>query len=159
MQSGQDTSNTYSGIYLNDATEVSIIANRSGDTGAGTRQKYGIAEAGTANNNRIIGNMVLRNQTGGILVSGAGTVVKDNYGYATENSGTATFSGDGIATSFSFAHGLAATPTVVNLEAKSADAVGDKYWSADATNITVTFAAAPAAGTDNVVIGWDAKVR
>jgi hypothetical protein len=80
-------------------------------------------------------------------------------GVVLENSGTAIFSGDGLATSFSFAHGLATTPTVVNLEAKSADAAGDKYWTADATNITVTFAAAPAAGTDNVVIGWEAKVR
>ncbi|MCL0079144.1 hypothetical protein M1O56_05745 [Dehalococcoidia bacterium] len=74
------------------------------------------------------------------------------------NSGTATFSGDGVATSFTFAHGLANTPTVVHLEAKSADASGDKFWSADSVNITVTFVTAPPAGINNVILGWEAKI-
>jgi hypothetical protein len=98
------------------------------------------------------------NGTGALYLPGSARIW-GNKGYVTENSGVATFSGDAATTAFTIAHGLAATPTVVNLEAKSADAVGDKYWTADATNITVTFAAAPAAGTDNVVIGWEAKVR
>ena len=50
------------------------------------------------------------------------------------------------------------SPPHMNLEAKTADASEAKYWSADITNITVTFITAPPAGTDNVVIGWKAEV-
>jgi len=75
-----------------------------------------------------------------------------------ENSGTATFSGDGATVAFNIAHGLAATPTYVSLEAESAGAVGDKYWSAGAVNITVTFITAPPTGVNNVVIGWKGEI-
>jgi hypothetical protein len=75
-----------------------------------------------------------------------------------ENSGTATFSGDGSTVAFSFAHGLAATPTHVKIGAKSDDAAGDWKWSADATNVTITFMTAPASGTNNVVFSWEAQV-
>jgi len=74
------------------------------------------------------------------------------------NSGTATFSGKETITTFTIPHGLVSTPTVVKLEAKTADAAGDKYWTADATNITVTFLTAPPAGTGNVVLSWEAEV-
>ena len=109
----------------------------------------------------VIKNNDLRNSGvhGAIQDAGVGTIIEGNPGYVDRNSGVATFSGDGVATSFTFAHGLADTPTVVNLEARSADAAGDKHWSADAVNITVTFITAPPAGTNNVVIGWEAKVR
>ena len=75
-----------------------------------------------------------------------------------KNSGTAPFNGTGSQTVFTIAHGCASTPSHVSLEAKTADASGVKYWSADGTNITVTFITAPPAGTNNVVIGWKAEV-
>jgi hypothetical protein len=80
------------------------------------------------------------------LYSGNLPNVKRNRGYTTENSGTATFSGDGTTVSFSFAHGLAATPTHVEISPTSDDAAGDWKWSADATNVTITFMTAPASG-------------
>jgi len=89
---------------------------------------------------------------------GTNTKIKNNIGYVTENSGTATFSGDGTTTAFTFAHGLATTPTHVEISPKSDDATGDWKWSADATNITITFMTAPASGTDNVVFSWRAEV-
>ncbi len=75
---GQDATNTYSGIYLNNASECTIVGNRSDDLGTGTRQKYGIEEAGTSDQNIILGNMVRRNLTGGILVLGVATQVGHN---------------------------------------------------------------------------------
>jgi len=86
------------------------------------------------------------------------TFVRRNYGYVTENSGVATFSGDGVTTSFSWAHGLVSTPNVVLVTPKSADAAITHSVSADATNITIKFTSAPAAGTDNVVLEWYAEV-
>jgi len=124
------------------------------------RADYGIEEepGATTDYNIIEENYIEGVDVAGIRTIGANTKVRRNIGYVTENSGTATFSGDGTTTSFTIPHGLASTPTVVKLEAKSADAAGDKYWTADATNITVTFLTPPPAGTDNVVLSWKAEV-
>lgn len=81
--SGQATSNTYSGIYLNNAVDTSVIGNRSGDIGSGTRQKYGIEEAGTSDNNIIIGNMLDRNGTAAMVTVGASTMVLNNRSFTT----------------------------------------------------------------------------
>jgi parallel beta-helix repeat protein len=85
MQSGVEASNTYSGIYLDSSSDWTLTGNRSGDSGSGTRQKYGIEEAGTSNNNVIVGNMLDRNQTGGALIVGAATVVHSNRGFNPNN--------------------------------------------------------------------------
>lgn len=73
------------------------------------------------------------------------------------NAGTETFSGDGVATAFTIPHGLTATPSARVVWAESVDAAGDRYVTADATNLTVTFIAAPASGTNNVVLGFDVR--
>jgi hypothetical protein len=75
-----------------------------------------------------------------------------------KNGGTATFSGNGSQTQFTIAHGLVGTPNIWRVEAGSADAKGDKYVTANATNLTVTFATAPPAGTNNVVLVWQAEM-
>jgi hypothetical protein len=46
----------------------------------------------------------------------------------------------------------------VEISPKSDDAAGDWKWSADATNITITFMTAPPSGVDNVVFSWRAWV-
>ncbi len=77
-QSGQNVGNTYAGIYLNSAADVTVTGNRSGDTGSGTRQKYGFQEAGSSDNNLVTGNMFDRNGTSGMLVLGANTIYSSN---------------------------------------------------------------------------------
>ena len=81
-----------------------------------------------------------------------------NEGYITENSGTATFSGDGTTTQFKIEHGLVSTPSKVQVTAMSSDAAGDFYVTADATYIYVTYKTAPPSGTDNVKLSWSAEV-
>jgi len=92
------------------------------------------------------------------IVTGTNIVFENNKNYATKNSGQATFSGDGATTSFNIAHGLASTPSVVIVTPASEHARGDFHVEADATNITVTYASAPPAGTNNVVLYWYAEV-
>lgn len=58
--------------------------------------------------------------------------------------------GTGAQTVFNVAHGLNGTPVDFNLEARTAVAGAAHGITADATNLIVTFAAAPAAGTGNV---------
>ena len=80
------------------------------------------------------------------------------YGRFFQNSGTATFSGDGSTTQFTIAHGLVAQPSNVRITPASADAAGDFYVTTDATNIYVNYKTAPASGTSNVVLMWYAEV-
>lgn len=76
-----------------------------------------------------------------------------------EETGQASFDGDGAATVFTIPHTLGETPTRAFLEARSADAVGDRFVSGlTDTDIEVTFAAAPASGTGNVVLDYYARV-
>jgi hypothetical protein len=77
---------------------------------------------------------------------------------ASSNDGTATFSGDGVTTTFAITHGLGVAPTTVNLTAASAAAAAAFWWSASSTTITVTYLVAPANGSGNVVISWKAVI-
>ena len=83
---------------------------------------------------------------------------RDIHGYMNENSGTATFSGDGTTTQFSIAHGLVSTPTKVLVTPMTADAASDFYVTADDTNIYINYLTAPASGTDNLKFSWFAEV-
>jgi len=116
---------------------------------------YAIREYGTSNNN-LIGDNIIR--AGTISWVGVNTVVKRNIGYLTENSGTATFSGDGTTTQFSIEHGLVSTPSKIQVTAMSSDAAGDFYVTADATYIYVNYNTAPPSGIDNVKLSWSAEV-
>jgi hypothetical protein len=117
---------------------------------------YSFVFYGNAFNVRMLGN-TFRNCTN--TSYGAGVLyAKFNEGFVTENSGTATFSGTGAQTAFTIAHGLAGTPTTAVVTAGSSDAKGDFYVTYDATNITVTYATAPPAGTGNVALHWSASM-
>ncbi len=161
---GQKTDNTYNGISLeglNNGTTESLIFARIDNynqdyTSYTNKQKYGIYEDSMSDYNKILGISV-GNATGSVYVSGVHTVV-DVIGYANKNSGTATFSGDGSTTQFTIAHGLVAEPNKVTVTPATSDAAGDFYITKDATNIYVNYNTAPASGTDNVVLLWEAEV-
>jgi len=74
-----------------------------------------------------------------------------------ENSGTATFTGDGTTTVFNIAHGLVSTPTFYSATPLTLAARADHLLSADATNIIVTFDVAPALGA-SIQFSWKAEV-
>jgi len=142
----------------------------------------GVAIRDYANNNIIIGNEFKDLSGTGISVEGAdsiifnnsfysstgtpisisdyasGYIIKHNKGYATENSGTATFSGNGTTTQFSIAHGLVKAPSKVLVTPMTADAASDFYVTADDTNIYINYKSAPPSGTDNLKFSWYAEV-
>ena len=84
--------------------------------------------------------------------------LRRNLGYATENSGTATFSGDGSTTQFSIAHGLVSEPSKVQVTPMTEDAARDFYVTKDDTNIYVNYLSPPPSGSDNVKLSWYAEV-
>lgn len=121
----------------------------------------------TYGNIRIIGNRIVSTNIdvaidtdvgaivyGNVVPSGktinSGYALWDNYGYRRRTITTVTFSGNGSQTTFSFAHGLNETPTKIIATPMTADAAGDFYCYADATNIYIVYKTAPPAGTNNV---------
>jgi len=158
----------HAGIYLGDSKYCIVIGNHAIDTQSTPTQGYGIKEDGElADYNIIRLNYVSGNVVQQISKVGAHTIVRDNLGFVTENSGTATFSGDGTTDDFNIgAHGLAVTDPnriVVKVTPISSDAIAASPCvgyvdPADNTKIRVKFASPPASGTDNVKIIWEAQV-
>lgn len=134
----QASSNTYSGIIINDSFKNNIFNNRIGSSytgGGGEKQKYGVKETGTSDYNEICFNIIESYLTNGIVKVGANTVVKQNVGYVTENSGTATISSG---TSVVVTHGLAGTPTVVIVTPRSTGYGSFAVTARTSTTFTIT---------------------
>jgi len=102
-------------------------------------------------------------------------IIRRNRGFVTENSGVAVFSGDGSTTEFTVGagHGLSVSPsdpsrllivcTPVSPDAMAASPLVCYPEDADADGkyetIKVKFASAPASGTNNVKVRWEAKLK
>ena len=166
MNNGQSGTG-YNGIHIEGSLasfRTLVIGNASMDLQTTKTQEYGIYETSTATtftgDNIIAYNVVPSGlqAVGSIYKSGSNTKVLNNLGYVTQNSGKATFSGDGTTTQFTIAHGLISAPSKVVVTPCSADASGQFYVTADATNIYVNYSTAPPAGTDNVCLYWEVEV-
>jgi len=158
IDNSKETANSWDGIMLYDTVRDVIVGNIIRNTLTPPNQRYGVKEGGASDYNLIIGNIIENMATGAIDTIGANTEVRHIQGYVTENEGVATFSGDGSTTVFNIPHGLPSTPTKYGVSPLTPDADADRTITADATNIIVTFSAAPPAGTNNVKFGWWAKL-
>ena len=170
--------NSNYGLYINawEACRKNIIEGlRIFDDQASPTQQYGIYVLGPYVGGTVIRNCkVWNNVTKDVYIDASVTekiVFEGVEGYATKSSGTATFSGDGTTTDFLIGtHGLAVTDPskiVVKVTPASPDAiaaspcvgyVSDEDGDGKYESIRVKFASAPAAGTDNVKVVWEAEV-
>ncbi len=75
-----------------------------------------------------------------------------------KNAGVSVQSGTGSATTFNIAHGLFTTPTNARVTPGSLAASASFYVTLGSTNITLTYASAPANATNNLTWYWDASV-
>jgi len=121
--------------------------------------QYGIRELGDYVDYNVFKNNEIYDQTTTpASIIGTNTVIKHNIGYATENSGVATFSGDGSTTEFKIEHGLVSTPSKYAVSPLTPDADASRTITVDDTYIIITFSTAPPSGTDNIKFGWWAEV-
>jgi hypothetical protein len=133
-----------------------IEGNRILDSQGTKTQEYGIKMTYT-DYARIFNNDLDGNRTGAISPVGSNNVIKDNIGYVTENSGTATLANGN--TSIAVNHGLAVTPAAGDIMVTPIEAWGNmtNFWidAYTATRFTIHAAQDPGQDVDFV---WKAAV-
>jgi len=156
---GNICNGNYRGIEVNaDALYTTITGNICRDDGS-TTSEYGIILTANTDYVNINANDLTGNTIANFLNNSSGThiTVRNNMGYVTENSSTATVLN--TATSIAVAHGLATTPTRVFITPKENPTNPVTFWWVDtvgATNFTINVNADP--GASNLDFDWEAKV-
>jgi len=156
VKDNNQSGGSYDGIIAGGNTSVEKLIIQ-GCSILGTTHRYGINLGGVTQNCIVVENTI-EGGTSPIVNNGTNNIIRWNRGYLTENSSTATFSGDGSTTQFQIAHGLVSTPSKVLVTPMSSDAAGDFYVTADDTYIYVNYKTAPPSGTDNIKLSWYAEV-
>jgi parallel beta-helix repeat protein len=170
LDCSQTTTNTRDGIIIdgnNNSTEVSgnVIISQ---TTTAKKMRYAInVRTSKSYNTRIFNNRIEGTfGTGNINNAGTNTQFKFNYGFVTENCGTATGKLDGG----TIAHGLAGKPTSVRLTCLNATygtpaLLVNVYWnqvSSTTTNIVVNVYWANGTAISSgagVAISWSAEYK
>lgn len=139
-------SSTYSGIRVVDNSLRNIIANNI----CMDNDNYEIFIGAGSNNNTLIGNHVYgTDHVGTISDAGTDTIIRDNYGFVSENSGITA----AIATATAVAHGLDGTPAYVSIVAAEAGPTDIYVTAVGAANFTVNFG-----GGGNKTFFWRASL-
>jgi Right handed beta helix region len=140
---------------------VLVIGNRCGDREASPSQDYGIQidAAGTVTSMTVVDNDVEDNVTAGILHAGTAPIIRNNRGFVTENSGTATIlSGT---TSIVVTHGLSVTPTLDDISVVFGEnSTNDPgiCWISNITSTQFTINVRADPGASNLDLAWQAVV-
>ena len=154
---------TVSGVFTNSAngSGISCAAGVDKNVFASIRARsnalYGISFASGANANVFVGNDVGDNTTGSVSNAGTANIIRNNRGYVTENSGTATVLN--TTTSIVVNHGLATTPTRVQITPRENPTNAVSFWwvgTLTTTQFTINVNADP--GASNLDFDWRAVV-
>lgn len=159
LGNGTATPGTYDGIRLKDATDCTVVGCVCYDWYNNPQaQAYGIRESDTSDYNVIFGNSLRGNLTGALALVGAHTQERCNVGYLSEATGMST-----IVSGYTYktvTHGLAATPTVINISflEQGTNDYG-RWWISDvgATSFKLNVSADP--GGSSLDFRWEAKIR
>ena len=165
----QDSVGTYQGLYVGAHTAgLQVIGGLYGGNNflrpEFPTQSYGIAVASGAQNVVIDGADVRGNVTAGMVGNGTGTMIRNCPGYVTRNKGTitATTTAGGVVT---ITHGLASTPTNVDVVVIGAAGVGAITARPVSVGNTTTFNAyvfttttGAALASTSVTLHWQASM-
>ena len=162
LANGQGTDDTYDGINLQTANYNLLSGNTCLDGGGAAQPKYGIhiQSVGTPTGNIVmLNNLYDSGKTGTLKDEGTGTVVRNNYSYVTEASGTGSIASG--TTADIITHGLSVTPTINDISvtlSEDPDNTPGAIWvdTIGATNFTVNCENDP--GASNLDFGWRVQV-
>jgi len=147
-------------LFSSNATNCTIVNNICEDDQGSKTQLYGIGINANATGNIIEGNQLDGNATAGILDNSSGAqTVRNNLGWVTENSGTATINSG--ATSVTVTHGLAVTPTIDNIMVTMGESPTNdpgNIWVDTITSTQFNINCRSDPGTSNLDFGWKAIV-
>jgi len=155
IKDAKQGSGTYDGMYLLPTSRDTII---NGCVFKGAAVRYSFFTDATSSGHILTGNDFAIGTTGAAYM-GAGAVViaRDNKGYVTENSGTATLLNGN--TTVVVVHGLSATPTVILITfAEDPTNLMADWWVDTANSDNFTFNGVDP-GASNLDFYWEAKVR
>jgi parallel beta-helix repeat protein len=146
--------NTVEGIRMDTGCDRTLVL---GNTCTRvSAQTHGIRMTGAGNDNRFIANSSTNHTTANYVFSGTGNIRRDNAGFVTHASGTATVATG--TTSIAVTHGLAATPVLQDIKVTPTNAMGlaSKFWitSPTSTQFTINVDADPT--TDPATFAWQA---
>ncbi len=147
----QSAANTFDGFYVTGDSNI-FTGCMCVDWSRGT-QRYGIVFEVGADNNIVSSCYFNGNATAAILNGGSGNIIRNNKGWVTEASGTATMT----TTSYVVTHGLSVTPTlakirIIGLEDPTND-VGT-IWVSNATATQFTVHVENDPGASDWDFGW-----
>lgn len=162
---GDAGNTTASGIHLEFNTHFNIVSNNSLETSntVAGRVRSLIREEGTggSGDNIIEGNSVTWGAFGPTVAliesGGTGTIVRNNIGWKTENSGTATVANG--TTSIAVTHGLDITPTVNIISVTPTNGLGAaaKFWISNPTNTQFTINVDANPGATTATFAWSIR--
>lgn len=162
---GTTTSNTYSGIFISNGgtwTNLMLANVQIGPAeGLPGVQKYAL-EVQTATgpiftNAIVIGCNLAGNGTGSINLASssyAGSIIRDNQGFVTENGGTATVTSG--ATSIVVTHGCGRTPLISDIVVTPTSTLGSavRFWISTVTSTQFTINVDVAPGGSGASFAW-----
>jgi parallel beta-helix repeat protein len=149
------------GIVLENAANCLIEGNRLYDNQVVPTQDWGVYEYAASSNNTILNNDITDGfiaPNSGIYRGGTGTIVRNNKGYITENSGTATIASG--QTTIVVTHGLATTPTADDIMVNPTNGMGNasKFWVNTLTSTQFTINVDVDPGADTATFCWKAII-
>jgi hypothetical protein len=163
---GDAGSQPASGIHLEFNTHFNVISGNSLETSntiAGQVRSL-IREEGTggSGDNLIEGNSTTWGSFGPTVAliesAGTNTIVRNNIGWKTENSGTATIANG--STTIAVTHGLDATPSLGNIALTPTNNLGTatKFWISGVTNTQFTINVDADPGASTATFSWLARM-
>lgn len=151
-------------ILISNRSRNVIVGNQILDPPQGTlygKMRYGIREIGpAANDNVITGNRISGARTAAISVNGANTIVRNNSGYVTESSGTATI--NSTAKSVAVGHGLDTTPVAGDcwfIGAENPKNPVGTLWIDTYTQTQMRLNVENSPGVSNFDVNWSCRVK
>lgn len=153
------TANHKNGVRI-ETTGVGVSGGRYFDDQGSKTQEYGVAEYSPADHSNIQGVDIRGNSNAaGILKAGASSIIRNNNGYITEASGTATIN-SGL-TSVVITHGLSATPTLKDISVtfgENPTSDPGNIWISTITSTQFTINCRNDPGASSLDLAWRAQI-
>ncbi len=161
---GDNGSVAASGVHLEYGTHYNVITGNmfeTSNTASKTRSLIREESTGDSGDNVITNNTLVQNGAPSVALleaAGVATIVRNNIGWTTENSGTATVANG--STSIAVSHGLSTTPALSNVTVMPTNNLGNaaKFWISGVSSTQFTINVDVDPGATTATFAWFARM-